>query len=304
MNPLDELKALTDLFPEDEPLLESAEHVPHEALPPAYRKMLAHHHHMTVTMEEYYGCSVDVRVIEEHLNEDLYIRKIVLLKSGTEEVVQFGIVRFHFQFVTSAVKEEILARKLPLGRVLISHNVLRHIDLGAVLRLKAGPSLGQYFGVPAGEVTYGRLATIFCNQSPAVDLLEIPAPLVEDRLSVRVNLIVAWCKDLEANRQFYEMLGLQFVKEQHDGPSHYAAKMGHVVFELYPLSHQEGLTIPMRLGFTIKNLNYVRKQLQLNQIPSSDVHENIHGRSIVVTDPDGRKVELIEPTIEVSSSSS
>jgi hypothetical protein len=28
-----------------------------------------------------------------------------------------------------------------------------------------------------GEATYGRLATIFCNRHPAVDLLEISAPL-------------------------------------------------------------------------------------------------------------------------------
>jgi hypothetical protein len=28
-----------------------------------------------------------------------------------------------------------------------------------------------------GEVTYGRLATIFCNGIPAIDLLEISAPL-------------------------------------------------------------------------------------------------------------------------------
>jgi hypothetical protein len=60
--------------------------------------------------------------------------------------------------------------------VLINHNVLRHIDLGALLRIIPGPELCEIFGCRPEHVTYGRLATIFCNRVPAVDLLEIAAP--------------------------------------------------------------------------------------------------------------------------------
>ena len=73
--------------------------------------------------------------------------------------------------------DEIVAGETPLGRVLINHNVLRHIDLGAILRVTAGDELAGLLKMPSGGVTYGRLATIFCNQHPAVDLLEISAPL-------------------------------------------------------------------------------------------------------------------------------
>jgi hypothetical protein len=31
--------------------------------------------------------------------------------------------------------------------------------------------------MPVGGKTYGRLATLFCNHQPAVDLLEVSAPL-------------------------------------------------------------------------------------------------------------------------------
>ena len=177
MNPHDELQSLIDLFPDREPLLVDAEHVPSETLPEPYRRMLAHNHHMTVTMESYHGCPVDVRILDRRLDGDYYNRKIVLLKSGTETVVQFGFVRFDLTYVTSSVRDEILGGQKPLGRVLIDHNVLRHIDLGAVLRLTAGPSLARALNMAPGGITYGRLATIFCNRHPAVDLLEITAPL-------------------------------------------------------------------------------------------------------------------------------
>lgn len=184
MNPHDELQSLLELFPERDRLLADAEHVASEMLPEPYRRMLAHNHHMTVTMESYHDCKVDVRILDRRLDGDFYSRKIVLLKSGTEQPVQFGIVRFDLSYVTPIVREEILGGLKPLGRVLIDHNVLRHIDLGAVLRLQAGPSLARYLQMPEGGTTYGRLATIFCNRHAAVDLLEITAPLMASRPEV------------------------------------------------------------------------------------------------------------------------
>lgn len=177
MNPQDELKALTSLFSDAEPLFAGAEHIPSALTPEPYHRMLVHDHHMTVTMEEYYDSPVDVQIIDRATDADVYCRKIVLLKSGTEQVVQFGIVRFNFSYVTDAIRDEIVEGHTPLGRVLIRHNVLRHIDLGAVLRLTAGPALAEYLQMETGEVTYGRLATIFCNERPAVDLLEVSGPL-------------------------------------------------------------------------------------------------------------------------------
>jgi hypothetical protein len=177
VNPLTELEALFDLFPEAQPLVSRAEHIPSSQTPEPYKKMLVHEHHMTVTMESYHGTSVDVRVLDQKLVEDMYCRKILLLKSGTDEVVQFGIVRFNLQYVTIEVRDQILGGAIPLGRVLINHNVLRHIDLGAVVKLTAGPGLASHLQMNEGSTTYGRLATIFCNHRPAVDLLEVSAPL-------------------------------------------------------------------------------------------------------------------------------
>ena len=179
MNPLKELKELCSLFPEPngELLYQSAEHIAREATPEPYHRMLVHEHHMTVTMESFHDCSVDVEVVDSRFEDDLYCRKILLRKHGTEKNVQFGIVRFNFSFVTDSVREQIESEKIPLGRVLIQHNVLRHIDLGAIVKFQAGPGLSRYLDMKIGQETFGRMATIFCNGSPAVDLLEISSPL-------------------------------------------------------------------------------------------------------------------------------
>src|SRR5690606_372958 len=143
-----------------------------------YKSMLVHDRHMTVTMEKYHGCSVDVHVLDRTTDEHgIYGRKIILTRQGTDIPVQFGIVRFDFQYVTDAVREEIMSETIPLGRALINHNVRRHIELGAILKVTAGPGLAEHLKMEPGQETYGRLATIFCNKRPAVDLLEIATPL-------------------------------------------------------------------------------------------------------------------------------
>ena len=51
------------------------------------------------------------------------------------------------------------------------------MELGALLKLVAGPGLAACFGMKEDETAYGRLATIFTNGKPALDLLEVAAPV-------------------------------------------------------------------------------------------------------------------------------
>ncbi|MBM3971714.1 MAG: hypothetical protein FJ302_17915 [Planctomycetes bacterium] len=177
MKPHDELQSLVELFPSVSPLIERAEHVSSAMTPEPYKSLLAHDHHMTVAMESFHKSPVEVRVLAKRLDGNVYCREIVLLKHGTGEIVQFGIVRFDLESVSERVREEILSEKTPLGRILIQHNVFLQIALGAILRVTAGLGLSEALQMPLYGQTFGRLATIFCNGQPAVDLLEISAPL-------------------------------------------------------------------------------------------------------------------------------
>ena len=64
-------------------------------------------------------------------------------RSDDGRVVQFGLVRFDLGVVLPEVRAEILSERTPLGRILINYNVLRHIDLGAILQMTIGPGLAR-----------------------------------------------------------------------------------------------------------------------------------------------------------------
>jgi hypothetical protein len=146
-------------------------------LPEPYRGLLVHHHHMTVTVEEYYGERVDVRVIATRRDGDSYSREILLELHSTKKIVQFGIVRINLTCLSDPVRNAILEEKTPLGRVLIDHGVLRYIEPTAFLRIRPKAKLMGWFGMKEPEDCYGRMGVIFCNDLPAIAVLEILTPV-------------------------------------------------------------------------------------------------------------------------------
>lgn len=147
-----------------------------EVMPSPYRELLAHEHHMTVTVERWHGSLVDVQVLERQAVDDYYARKILLRRQDNRRVVQFGIVQLRFEFLDANVRAEIESCSRPLGRILIQHDVLRDVDLHGLWRVLCGAELADYFGCPTGTLTFGRTAMIHCNGEPAIELLEIVAP--------------------------------------------------------------------------------------------------------------------------------
>ena len=173
-----DVRTLTSLFPAS-PDIAEYQLVPAEKVPEPYRRLLVHEHHMTVTVEDFHGGAVDVRILARRQDGDSYARKILLALHDGGRVVQYGIMRIRLDLCSQQVRDEIVAGQTPLGRILIRHDVLRRIEPTAFLRVVPGPALMGWFGLDRPEPTYDRLAIIHCDEQPAVELLEIVAPVAD-----------------------------------------------------------------------------------------------------------------------------
>ena len=96
----------------------------------------------------------------------------------SEKVVLAGIMNIRWKHCDDTVRAHIAEGRRPLGRILVENEVLRWIESEAYLRVSLRrDAVRELFGVHGPElVTFGRLATIHCNNEPAVELLEIVAP--------------------------------------------------------------------------------------------------------------------------------
>lgn len=99
---------------------------------------------------------------------------------------------------------------------------------------------------------------------------------------------------------FYSLLGLKFDYHKHgNSPLHYSAKIGTFVFEIYPFAKTQTETDKnLRLGFAIDNFDEKLKLLEKNEITFMEPTQTEFGFSTILSDPDGRKVELYRKEYE------
>ncbi len=157
----------------DEDDLERFTPVAGAAVPPPFKRLLVHDQHMTVTLEAYHGDPVHLNVHDSVLRDDEYIRKITLHATPDGPAVLLGIMKFDFRYCSVQTRDEIVGGITPLGRILIEHDVLRHLTGGPYYSVESGSSrlLGVDVDLPAD--CHARLARINCNGGQAVQVLEI-----------------------------------------------------------------------------------------------------------------------------------
>ena len=114
---------------------------------------------------------------------------------------------------------------------------------------------------------------------------------------VVLNLVVLRSSDIERAAAFYARIGLQFVKHRHgQGAEHFAAEFPGGVFELYSQTPSSLSTLGTRIGFSVSSIDSVIAAL--TDYPGtvlSAPKDSEWGRRVVIADPDGHRVELIEP---------
>lgn len=168
-----DLNTLIELFYDDPAQLGTFSEQSADALAPDYRRLLAHHCHMTETVESFHNCLVDVHVHRKRHDDSFYAREITLSRQRDDQVVQYGIVRLNSQFLAPQVWQEIASESVPLGRVLIEHQVMREVVLVKLWRIECAQALASFLQVDSGATVFGRTAMIYCNREPAIELLEI-----------------------------------------------------------------------------------------------------------------------------------
>lgn len=97
---------------------------------------------------------------------------------------------------------------------------------------------------------------------------------------IEISTIVRYCDNPLRMKEFYELFGLVFKEENHDGKEHYAAVVGDLVLELYPRpKDNEGYN--QMFGFKTENIEDIKEILNLNRIVFID------GPLLRVRDPEG-----------------
>ena len=120
--------------------------------------------------------------------------------------------------------------------------------------------------------------------------------------NISLSLVVVRASDVLAALEFYRLLGLDFVQEQHgSGPIHHSCELGGIVMEIYPQkSSAPSASAPSAeqttmLGLGVASLDEALSRLEAVGVkPKLAPQDADWGRWSDVTDPDGRTIQLSE----------
>jgi hypothetical protein len=146
-----------------------------DAMHATARHLLVHSDHMTTRLRDHYGQPIELSVIDHRLDGDWYRRRIILRTATSGRVVEVGLVRINLSYTPEDVRAAIKKRNVPLGDILIGANVLRRIEPLWFFKISPPSPLLTNFSDGCNEA-YGRLAAIYCDGVPAVELLEVIRP--------------------------------------------------------------------------------------------------------------------------------
>jgi catechol 2,3-dioxygenase-like lactoylglutathione lyase family enzyme len=109
-----------------------------------------------------------------------------------------------------------------------------------------------------------------------------------------LNLLVLRSSDIELARAFYACFGMTFMRHAHGkGPEHYAHEDERGVFEIYP-TPPGAPPDNAGIGFGVPRLEEIACALRAIGAAPGEPKDNPWGRTFVVRDPDGRRVEVKE----------
>jgi hypothetical protein len=132
-----------------------------DALPEMARRLLAHDHGMTATLEAFWGERMRLTVLHT-AEEATRLRRYVLLSganSGTP--AELGLIEMHLDALPPGALFAVRQRRIPFGAILSACGVSFRSQPDGFLTLAADDSIARLLRVAPGEAIYGRATTLY-----------------------------------------------------------------------------------------------------------------------------------------------
>ena len=148
-----------------------------DEIPLPYRSLLVHENDMTLTLERHFGGRVVLRPLSTFTMGQWYFRRVLLVQEFSGRPVEMGAIRMKLRAFTRRIREQILANRIPLGRILRNGRVDYQRRPKSFLSVTPNEEMMGVFWMREPRTLYGRRTEIFQRGTKIGDLVEV-LPLV------------------------------------------------------------------------------------------------------------------------------
>jgi chorismate-pyruvate lyase len=125
-------------------------------VPEPYRSLLVHQHDMTPTLEDAYGQSIQLRVLQYEFSGNVVSRQVVLVTEGGARPVAFGAIKIELEHFPPEARRLVLERKHPLGAILRAQGIEHASRPDTYIQVQADAVIDSALGLAGGGLLYGR----------------------------------------------------------------------------------------------------------------------------------------------------
>jgi chorismate-pyruvate lyase len=148
-----------------------------EQMPEPYRSLLVHQNDMTSTLENFHRDRIHLQVVSRDRRNGHYYREVVLQTDAENKPVEFGAIKINLDLFAQNAQKQVLAERLPLGRILKESGMEFSSRPQGFLRIASDSLMHKLLKLTESQLLYGRRNTLFdCNKRPLAEIVEILPP--------------------------------------------------------------------------------------------------------------------------------
>lgn len=148
-------------------------------VPEPYRSLLVHDRDMTPTLAEAYQRTMQLRVLNRILRDDVYAREIILRIEGNGRAVVYAAIKIYLDRFPAEARRLILENKQPFGTILSGQGIVHSSRPEAYIQIVADDVINHALGLTGRAVLYGRRSALWnASQVPLAQVFEIVPPSI------------------------------------------------------------------------------------------------------------------------------
>ena len=148
-----------------------------QEVPEPYRGLLVHDRDMTPTLAEAYRETMELRILQKIVREDVFTRKIVLKGADSGRIVVFAAIKIYLDHFDAEGRRLILAGGKPFGTILHEQGIRHFSRPEAFIQVLADDWIRGALSLADASPLYGRRSALWNSTGNALaQVLEILPP--------------------------------------------------------------------------------------------------------------------------------
>ena len=141
-------------------------------IPEPYKSLLVHERDMTSTLGQFHNDEIQLKVLNQHKQDNEYYREVVLVTKCKQRPVEYGAIKIFLQQFSEPARKAVVEATAPLGQLLHDYNINYLSKPKGFLTIECDDYIGDLLECNNQARLFGRRNSL-CEANSLLPIAEI-----------------------------------------------------------------------------------------------------------------------------------